>query len=283
MIRPSLVISPLLVAGSLSLQAQTTPPPAEPGPQAVAPAAQAPASPFTANVSLTTKYKFRGQDQGNTNWFSPALQGGFDWSQNGWYAGNWNSNVNFSNAAIEMDFYAGYKGEVVKDVGYDVGVLQYYYPQKNKVVDFNTTEIYGALSWQWLSLKYSHTVSNDYFGIGEGQQNTAAANSAVIGRPKGRNTGYLDLSGNFPLVDKLTLNVHAGYTRYASDLRDASFTVGAAATGLGVPNFYDYKIGATYDLGSGFSAAAAYVGANKRSFYGDINKPRAIFTISKTM
>ena len=200
-----------------------------------------------------------------------------------------------------MDFYGGYKGEIAKDFGYDVGVLQYYYPQKDKVVDFNTTEIYGALSWQWLSLKYSHTVSKDYFGIGESQQLVALNNDGVaIGRPKGRNTGYLDLSANYPIVDKWTLNAHLGYTRYASDLRDARDsagtcpssvsgrsrplgTVGCTVNELGVPNFYDYKIGVTYDLGSGFSAAAAYVGANKRSFYGDINKPRAILTISKSM
>jgi uncharacterized protein (TIGR02001 family) len=297
--RPSLVVSPLLVFASLSLHAQTAQPPAEPGPPAAAAVPQPSVSPITANVSLTTKYKFRGQDQGNTNWFSPAVQGGFDWSQNGFYVGNWNSNVSFSNAAIEMDFYGGYKGEIAKDLGYDVGVLQYYYPQKNKIVDFNTTELYGALSWQWLSLKYSHTISKDYFGIGEAQQQAAFNNDGIsIGRPKGRNTGYLDLSANFPLVDKWTLNAHVGYTRYASDLRHASDsecttpdsvkfqplgTTTCTSTDLGVPNFYDYKIGVTYDLGSGFSAAAAYVGANKRSFYGDINKPRAILTLSKTM
>jgi uncharacterized protein (TIGR02001 family) len=282
--RPSLVLSPLLVVMSLSLHAQTTPPPAAADAQAAAASAPpSPASPLTANIALTTKYKFRGQDQGNTSWFSPAIQGGFDWTQNGWYAGNWNSNVSFSNAAIEMDFYAGYRGEIVKDLGYDVGILQYYYPQKDKVDDFNTTELYAALSWQWLSLKYSHTVSKDYFGIGGAQQNTANAAGSAIDRPSGRNTGYLDLSGNVPLMDKLTLNAHVGYTRYASDLRDASFSVGEATTGLGVPNYYDYKLGLTYDLGSGFSAAAAYAGANQRDFYGDINKPRAILTISKTM
>ena len=50
-----------------------------------------------------------------------------------------------------------------------------------------------------------------------------------------------------------------------------------------MPNFYDYKLGVTYDLGSGFSVAGAVVGASKKNFYGDINKTRAIFTISKTM
>jgi uncharacterized protein (TIGR02001 family) len=299
--KKSFALASALALAAFAAQAQTTAP-AAPGPQAPAAATpEPPASPFTANISVTTKYKFRGQDQGNTNWASPAVQGGFDWSQNGFYLGNWNSNVSFSNAAIEMDFYGGYKGEITKDLGYDVGILQYYYPQKDKVINFNTTEIYGALTWQWLSLKYSHTVSRDYFGIGEAQQLSALDNDGVtIGRPKGRNTGYLDLSANYPLVDKWTLNAHVGYTRYSSDLRHASDsfdctvpdvagrshalgTTVCSTTDLGVPNFYDYKLGVTYDLGSGFSAAAAYVGASKRSFYGDINKPRAILTISKTM
>jgi len=264
-----------LALALVAVHAQTTPP-AAPDPQAAAAAAAPEASPFTANISLTTKYKFRGQDQGNTNWFSPAVQGGFDWSRNGWYLGNWNSNVSFSNAAIEMDFYGGYKGEIVKDVGYDVGLLQYYYPQRNKVVDYDVTEIYGGLTVLWMSLKYSHTVSKDYFGIGE----TFQQGVPLTYRPSGRNTGYLDFTANYPLLDKLTLNAHLGYTRFASDLRDVKDAGGAD---IGVPNYYDYKLGATYDIGSGFSAAAAYVGANKRSYFGDINKPRLILSVSKSM
>jgi len=272
-----------MALGAPLAQAQTAPPASAPEAAAAAPAA----SPFSANINLTTKYKFRGQDQGNTNWFSPALQGGFDWSANGWYIGNWNSNVSFSNAALEMDFYGGYKGDISKDFAYDVGILQYYYPQRNKVIDFNVTEIYGALTYSVVTVKYSHTLSSDYFGNGEVQQMTASLAGAGISRPRGRNTGYLEAAANFPLVDKLTLNTHIGYTRYASDLRNARYTVGTTTTNVGIPNYYDYKIGVTYDLsaplGSGVSAAAALVGASKRSFYGDINKPRVILTISKSM
>jgi len=236
-----------------------------------------------SNIALTTKYKFRGQDQGNTDWFSPAIQGGFDWSQNGFYLGNWNSNVNFTNASIEMDFYGGYKGEISKDFGYDVGILQYYYPQKDKTINYDTTEIYGALTWQWLSAKYSHTVSSDYFGVGRIQELVASANGATIGRPKGTNTGYWDLSANFPVVEKWTVNAHVGFTSLAGDLRHANYTVGTVNTQIGVPNYMDYKLGVTYDIGSGFSAAAAVVGADHTGFYGDINKARAILSISKSM
>lgn len=218
-------------------------------------------APLTANISLTNNYKYRGQDQGNNK---PAVQGGFDFSKDGFYIGNWNSSIGFTNAGIEMDFYGGYKGEITKDVTYDVGILQYYYPQKNKSVDFNTTEVYGAVGFGPATLKYSHTVSKDYFGWGGGVY-------------KGRNTGYLDLSANFPVVENLTLNTHVGYTRYAADLRD----------NISVPNYYDYKVGVTYDLskvaGSGVSVSAAVVGANKKNFYGDINKARFIAALTKSL
>ena len=226
-------------------------------------------SPFTANVSLTTNYKYRGQDQGNNK---PAIQGGFDFSKSGFYIGSWNSSIGFTNAGLEMDVYGGYKGEITKDLTYDVGVLQYYYPQRDKVVDFNTTEIYGALSFGPATLKYSHTVSKDYFGWGGGVY-------------KGRNTGYIDLAANFPIATGLTLNTHVGYTRYASELRDN--VVAYDGTTL-LPNYYDYKVGATYDLGSGFSIAGAIVGANKKAAYTDstgfaYNKARFIATLTKSM
>ena len=186
--------------------------------------------PLTANISLTTNYKYRGQDQGNNK---PAIQGGFDWTMNGFYIGNWNSSIGFTNAGIEMDFYAGYKGEITKDLTYDVGILQYYYPQKNRefngVPNYNTTEVYGALSFGPATLKYSHTVSKDYFGFGS---------VAQFQTYSGRNTGYIDLSANFPVVENLTINTHVGYTRFASDLK----------SNVGLPNYYDYKAGVTYDL-----------------------------------
>jgi uncharacterized protein (TIGR02001 family) len=212
------------------------------------------ASPFSSNVSLTTNYKYRGQDQGNNK---PAIQGGFDFAKSGFYIGNWNSSIGFTNAGIEMDFYGGYKGEISKDLGFDVGVLEYYYPQKNKVVDLNTTEIYGALSYSIATAKLSYVVSNRYFG--------AADN---------RGTMYLDVGANYEFAKGLTANAHVGYTRI-----DNTTTYG--------PKFYDYKLGATYDLGSGFSLAGAVVGANKTanppSGYGDINKARLIVTLTRSM
>jgi uncharacterized protein (TIGR02001 family) len=237
------------------------------------PAPAPPPSPFTANISLTTNYKYRGQDQGSapSKTLRPAVQGGFDWTKEGFYIGNWNSSIGWlPHASVEMDFYGGYRNEIVKDVGYDVGILRYQYVGDAFA---NTTEIYGLVSYGPVSLKYSDTISKDYFGLGAAGATTYS----------GRNTGYLDLSGNFPAIDVLTVNVHLGYTRYASDLRNN--VVGA--NGANLPNYFDYKAGVTYDLsaflGAGVSIAGAIVGANQRGFYGDINKPRFIATLTKTL
>jgi len=244
-----------------------------------------PASPFTANISLTTNYKYRGQDQGSltpTKTMRPAVQGGFDWTMNGFYVGNWNSSIGWlkdvqKGASVEMDFYGGYRGEIVKDVGYDVGVLRYQYVGAAAA---NTTELYGSVSYGPASLKYSHTVSEDYFGT---------AGAAFGSGFKGRGTGYLDLSGNFPVMDVLTINAHVGYTRFASDIRNnISDTNGGT-----IPNYYDYKLGVTYDMskfaGAGVTLAGAIVGASKKDsfkFSSDgesINKARFIVTLTKTL
>ena len=80
---------------------------------------------LTGNVSLTTNYKFRGQDQDTSKVkaVKPALQGGFDYTfgETGFYVGNWNSSVDWlTSNSLEMDFYGGYKfkaGAVDLDVG----------------------------------------------------------------------------------------------------------------------------------------------------------------------
>lgn len=137
---------------------------------------------LTANVSLTTNYKFRGQDQDTSKVkaVKPALQGGFDYTfgETGFYVGNWNSSVNWlSGNSLESDIYGGYKFKA-GDVDLDVGLLTYIYPGNSAG---NTTEVYGAATFGPVTAKYSHTLSKDYFAYaGPGM--------------KGRNTGYLNLA-----------------------------------------------------------------------------------------
>lgn len=206
---------------------------------------------LSSNVSLVSNYKFRGQDQdvSKTTAVKPALQGGFDYAfSNGFYVGNWNSSVNWTNPAssIEMDVYGGYKGEL-SGVAYDVGLLKYAYPSAAYA---NTTEAYLGLSYGPLSAKYSTTVSDKYFGVSK--------------------AAYMTLSYAQEVSKGLTLKAAMGHTNF-KDSADVDFS--------------DYSVGASYDLGDGYSVTGAVVGATKKSVaaYTDINKNRFILTFTKAM
>jgi uncharacterized protein (TIGR02001 family) len=216
-----------------------------------APAA-APASPHTVtgNLGLFSSYRFRGIDQ---TFGQPAIQGGIDYSHaNGLYAGNWDSNVNqgagYPGGNIEMDFYGGWK-KSWGDWGLDVGGIYYYYPgthsdslvnnpfgvQNNKNAKFLTGrvdngELYIAGSWKWISLKYSHAVT-DYFGV-----------------PDSSGSRYLDLSANYDLGNGWGINGHVG------DLNFKGITNG---------DYTDWKIGATKDIG-GWVFALSYIATNAK-------------------
>ena len=68
------------------------------------------------------------------------------------------------------------------------------------------------------------------------------------------------------------MKASVGFTRFASDIKD-----------LGVPNYMDYSLGGAYDFGGGLSLGAAVVGANKKAFFGHVNKSRVIVTLTKTL
>lgn len=217
---------------------------------------------LTANVALTTNYKFRGQDQdvNRIKAVNPAIQGGFDYSfgDSGFYVGNWNSSVDWlSGNSVEVDFYGGYKFKAA-DVDWDVGLLTYVYPGN---AAGNTTELYGAGTFGPVTVKYSHTVSKDYFGWA----------GAKVSNNKGRNTGYLNVAFAHEIAPSTTFKASVGYTRFAGDIKD-----------LGVPNYFDYSVGAAYDFGAGLALNAAIVGATKKGYFGDANKARLILALSKT-
>lgn len=212
---------------------------------------------LTGNVSLTTNYKFRGQDQdiSKVKAVMPALQGGFDYTfgESGFYVGNWNSSVDWlSGNSLESDLYGGYKFKA-GDVDMDVGALTYIYPGNS---NGNTTEVYGAATFGPVTAKYSHTLSKDYF---------AYAGPGL----KGRNTGYLNLAFAQEVAPKIMLKASVGFTRFGGDIT--------------APNYIDYSVGGAYDFGSGLSLGAAVVGANKKDYFGPVNKSRVIITLTKAL
>ena len=159
------------------------------------------AAQLSANVSLNSSYKFRGQDQTANK---PALQGGFDYAHgSGAYVGIWNSNVTWlPGNSLETDIYGGYKGEAA-GVGYDVGFIRYIYPGAGVA---NTNEIYAGLSFAGFGAKYYRTVSNQYFG--------------------GSKASYLSLSYSTEIMKGLTASVGVGFTDFKNGTDYTDYSVG---------------------------------------------------------
>jgi uncharacterized protein (TIGR02001 family) len=79
---------------------------------------------MSASIWLTTDYVFRGISNTDEN---PAIQGSLDYTYKGFYLGIWGSNTSFTDAAIEIDYYAGYAGSF-GELGYDIMGIYYSYP-----------------------------------------------------------------------------------------------------------------------------------------------------------
>jgi len=192
--------------------------------------AMAEESPFSANVSMTSNYLYRGISQtGN----KPALQGGFDYAhESGLYVGVWGSSISWlgdfgiaSNAGTEIDTYLGFSGEA-GDIGYDVGFLRYNYPgEYGTNLSANTNELYGKVSYKWVSAKYSRS-SGNLFGVADSS-----------------GSGYLDLSASYDLeAAGISLGAHYGKQTIAnspaSDYTDYNFSVSKDIGGYGFSAMY---------------------------------------------
>lgn len=212
-----------------------------------APAAAAPAASehtFTANVGIYSQYIFRGLTQTNED---PALQGGFDYSHaSGLYAGVWASNISWlrdngsykGGGSGEFDFYAGFKNTIPStDITYDLGVLQYWYPGSTNtgLVKGDTTELYAALGWKWVTAKYSYVVSDKAFGVRDAD-----------------GTYYFDLSAAVPLGETgLTAGAHYGWQEF--DGKDKAI---APADNDKVYSYEDWRVSLAYDLSKASSSLA---------------------------
>jgi uncharacterized protein (TIGR02001 family) len=224
----------------------------------------------SANAALTTDYKFRGISQTNSG---PAFQGGFDVDfGNGFYLGNWNSNVNFGGgtSGLEMDVYGGYAGEF-KGVSYDLGLLKYYYEgSANVSPDPDTLEVYGNLGYAGFSLGVSYSLGKDYFALTQaGVGNAAIANAQAT--DLGGST-YVKLGYEYALAENISLAASYGITSYSEDI----FSNGARIDG-----YTDYSLGVTYTVGK-FDLGAAVVGTDndaERAFGKDGTETSLIVTV----
>lgn len=201
-----------------------------------APAAK-PDNETSFNAAVISDYRYRGISQTR---LKPAVQGGFDYVNNptGLYAGVWLSTIKWTKDAggdgdVEMDIYAGKRGQISEAVAYDVGVLTYVYPSNglkdvSGFVNADTTEIYGQLAYGPAYVKYSHSVTN------------------LFGFVDSKNSGYLDIGANIDAGQGFTVNLHAGHQKVKNN--DAA-------------SYTDWKIGITKDFGL-VTGALAVIGTN---------------------
>ena len=125
------------------------------------------AMPFeiSANVTLTSDYRFRGISQSDE---SIAIQGGFDAEFGpGFYIGTWGSTVDFDtngegyDGSLELDYYAGWASDLGDSgLGIDVGFLYYDYPGDDDE-EGDYWEVYGSMSWNDLAVGVHY--SDDYY------------------------------------------------------------------------------------------------------------------------
>ena len=198
----------------------------------------------SANVALTTDYRFRGVSLSGGD---PAIQGGIDVAHDsGFYVGTWASSIDGGPAygELEVDIYAGYSGQISDAVSFDVGVLYYLYPTEDLGLDTDYWEPYASLG----------------FNLGP-----AEATVGVAWAPSQDSLGnddnlyvYTDLGFGVPNTP-ITLTGHLGYTD--GPLAPPLLAGAADDTGL------DWAIGATTSAGI-FEVGVSYVGVEGPSIDG---------------
>lgn len=212
----------------------------------------------SANVALTTDYRFRGISQSDEEL---AVQGGFDVAfAPGIYAGVWGSTVDFdSNGAadgsLELDYYVGWAGNIGDtDFGIDVGYMYYDYPgDDGGFGDYQ--EFYVTTSWQDLEVGVAY--SDDYYGETD-------------------EFWYVSGAYSFALTDQVSLGLHVGYNMLEE---------GGGFLATDEDTYVDYSISVTYGWeGVDFSLALVGTDLDEEDVFGtEWGDDTAVFTISKSM
>lgn len=189
---------------------------------------------FSGNIGFASEYSFRGISQSNEQ---PAVQGGFDWAdESGLYAGVWASNVEFGDATIETDLYAGYSDELFDTgISYDIGAIYYLYPGSDDRFNYNFYEVSLALGYdfEFASVSTSVNYSPDYFG--------KSGDGVYV-------AGFVDVPLSFMPIDT-TLNMSVGHQ--SIDDRVA----------FGVDDYMDWSLGLTVNV-EGFDVGLKYIDTN---------------------
>lgn len=193
----------------------------------------------TGNVSIVSDYRFRGVSLSDGD---PAIQGGLTIGhKSGFYVGTWASSLEDTAAfgEMEMDLFAGWKGEVTSNLTVDVGLTYYAYPSGDGEVEY--FEPYAKLSTTLgpvgATVGVAYAWDQDSLG---GEDNLYIFTDLSVGIPNtpititghlGYSDGILALDG-----DQKTMDWGIG----ASITVLGGLTLGAQYVGVDGPNFNNF-------------------------------------------
>jgi uncharacterized protein (TIGR02001 family) len=209
---------------------------------------------FSGHLAAVSDYRFRGVSR---SFQDPAIQGSVELKlPSNFYFGTFGSMVDkeiFANSrGFEWDIYGGYRWRVAEEVTMDVGLIQYLFPTES---EFSTLEGFVGATWRWFSVKYYHTLSNQYFGT-----------------RNAKHSQYLNLSAVYPLTKDLRVQASWGTLKINNNEGDYS----------------DYMVGIANDW-KGFTWGAAFQGTDiNASFTNRAGKTRKladngfVFSVSKS-
>ena len=202
---------------------------------------------LSASITGTSEYIWRGlkQSQGD-----PAVQVGIDYDfDNGFYVGTWASTIKWTedgnymkDSDFETNFFGGYASEFGDtSIGYDVGLLQYYFPgnKKSGVADVDATEAYIGLNTDIahtnLAVKYSHVLSDDAWGIADA-----------------KGSQYYEANYTIPVTDTVTFIGHVGRSEFDG-------------TGNGKLDYTDWAVTGEYAWNDSLTLGAGWTDTNADS------------------
>ena len=209
----------------------------------------------SANVALTTDYRFRGVSLSGGD---PAIQGGFDVEHDsGFHVGTWASSIKGgpSYGDLEFDIYAGWSGSLSDAVSVDVGVLYYIYPTEDLGLDTDYIEPYASIS----------------ANLGPAEATLGVAYAPEQDSLGGDDNLYIYTDVGFGIADSpFSVTGHLGYTDGA--LAPPLLAGAADDTGL------DWSLGVAVSQGA-FEVGVAYIGVEGPSV-NDFTDDAIVGTIS---